>query len=247
MKASASPHILSICLLATAAGLAPLAAQDVVVLKDNQRREGQILGIANGQLKIKVGPAETSVPMASVASVTKAAPAAYQNVLTEWQKGDATKTLAVLKPLVDNFMGLPTPWAERSVALLGEVYLSLDQLPNAEAAFAAFQQAYPGAASLSDIGLARLAVAKKDYPTAKAKLEPIVAEAAKVKVAPADKSTQYGQAFYLMGIIKESEGSLPEALQDYLTAVTLFHEDQAVVAKAQERATILAEQKVIVP
>jgi hypothetical protein len=51
-----------------------------------------------------------------------------------------------------------------------------------------------------------------------------------------------------MGVILESEGNYPEALRDYLTAVTLFSEDQAVVAQAQQRADILIkEKKVIVP
>ncbi len=51
-----------------------------------------------------------------------------------------------------------------------------------------------------------------------------------------------------MGVIRESEGNLPEALRDYLSTVTLFYEDQAVVAKARERADILVKEKqVIVP
>jgi len=248
MKASVSPRILMIALVAVAGTMLRLSAQDVVVQKNNLRSEGQVLSVADGKLRIKIGPAETSIAMDQVASVTKAVPAAYENALAEWAKGDANKTLAVLKPLVDTFPGLPTPWAERASALLGEVYLSLDQLPAAEAAFAAFQKAYPGSASLSDIGLARLAVAKKDFAAAKTKLTPLVPEAAKVKMAEAGKSAMYGQAFYLMGVVRESEGAYPEALQDYLSAVTLFYEDKAVVAKAQERATFLAtEKKTIVP
>jgi len=232
-----------IAALAMLSGLSAVCGQDVVVQKDGQRREGQIMGISDGRLKFKVGPAETSIAMDQVTSVTKAPPAAYETALTEWQKGDATKTLATLKPLVDTFRGLPVAWAERASALLGEVYLSLDQVPAAEAAYSAFQKAYPTAASLSDIGLARLAVAKKDFATAKGKLQPIVAEAAKIKMARAGKSASLGQAFYLMGMVRESEGAFPEALQDYLTAVTLFYEDKAVVAKAQERADFLIKEK----
>ncbi|MFZ4681912.1 MAG: hypothetical protein ACOYMS_05390 [Terrimicrobiaceae bacterium] len=243
-----SPRIMMIALAAVAGATLPLAAQDVLVQKNNLRSEGQVLGVADGKVKIKIGPAETSIALDQVASVIKAPPAAYENALAEWQKGDGNKTLAVLKPLVETFRGLPTPWAERASALLGEVYLSVDQVPAAEAAFTAFQKAYPGAASLSDIGLARLAVSKKDFAAAKAKLAPIVAEAAKVKMADSGKSATYGQAFYLMGVVRESEGAYPEALQDYLSAVTLFYEDKAVVAKAQERATFLAtEKKAIVP
>ncbi len=246
MKSSVSPRFLStVCATLLCAG--QLWAQDVVVQKDNQRREGQILAVAGDNLKIKIGPAETSIPMAQVASVTKAAPKAYEDSLTAWQTGDAPKTLSTLKPLVDTFRGLPTPWAERASALLGEVYLALDQVPAAEGAFAAFQKAYPQSGAAADIGLARLAVSKNDFATAKAKLSPIVVEAEKITIAPAGKSATYGQAFFLMGMVRESEGALPEALRDYLSAVTLFHEDKAIAAKAQERANALIEKQVIVP
>lgn len=247
MKASASPYLLLIALLALSGSLVPLQAEDMVVLKDGQRRPGIILGIAKDQLKLKVGPVETSLPMAQVASVTMDPPKAYTDALAQWAAGENAKTLDILKPLVDKFLGLPAPWAERAAALLGDVYLALDRIPDAEAAFNAVQTAYPNSNSLSNIGLARLAVAKNDYASARGKLAPILEEAASVKVAPHGKSAMYGQAFYLMGIIRESEGTQPEALQDYLTTVTLFHEDEVVAAKARERADILIEKNVIVP
>jgi tetratricopeptide (TPR) repeat protein len=247
MNASASRR----CWLALATlwgTLSMLIAQDFIVQKDGQRREGEILGVVDGKLKIKVGPAETGIAMEQVASVTKAAPKEYEEAIQAWQEGNANKTLSLLKPVVVAFRGLPTEWAERAAALLGDVYLSLDQLPAAEGAFADFATSYPNATSLSEIGLARLAVSKKDFAAAKAKLLPIVSEADKVVAAPAGKSAAYGQAFYLMGLVHESEGAYPEALRDYLSTVALFHDDRAVVAKAQERADVLVKEKqVIVP
>jgi tetratricopeptide (TPR) repeat protein len=247
MNASAS-RLSYASLVAIFATAAALLAQDVVVQKDTQRREGEILGVADGKLKIRIGPAETSLPMDQVASVIKATPKTYDDALNAWQEGNANKSLSLLKPIVETFRGLPTDWAERASALLGDIYLSLDQLPAAEAAFAEFTEAYPGATSLSDIGLARLAISRKDFVAAKARLTPIVAEAESVVMAGAGKSATYGQAFYLMGIVHENEGAYPEALRDYLSAVTLFHDDKAVVAKAQARAEFLIkERQVIVP
>ena len=102
-----------------------LTAQDFVVQKDGQRREGEILGVVDGKLKIKVGPAETGMAMDQIASVTKAAPKEYEDAIKAWQEGNANKTLSLLKPVVEAFRGLPTEWAERAAALLGDVYLSL--------------------------------------------------------------------------------------------------------------------------
>jgi tetratricopeptide (TPR) repeat protein len=247
MNASVSRRC-CLVLVAFWATLSMLTAQDFIVQKDGQRREGEILGIADGKVKIKIGPAETGVAMDQVASITKDPPKGYEDAVKAWQEGNANKTLGLLKPIVETFRGLPTEWAERAAALLGDVYLSLGQLPAAESAFAEFTKSYPNATSLSDIGLARLAVSKKDFAAAKTRLLPIVSEADKVIAAPAGKSAVYGQAFYLMGMVHESEGAYPEALRDYLSAVTLFHDDRAVVAKAQERADVLVKEKqVIVP
>ena len=246
---NASVSRLSVATLAAILATAfTLLAQDVVVQKDKQRREGEILGVAHGKLKIRIGPAETSLPMDQVASVVKTPPKAYDEALKAWQEGNAKKALGLLTPIVETFRGLPTDWAERASALLGDAYLSIDQVAAAEAAFAEFTKAYPSAKSLSDIGLARLAVARKDFAGAKSTLTPIVAEAESVIPTPAGKRATFGQALYLMGIIHENEGAYPEALRDYLSAVTLFPDDKAVVAKAQERADFLIKEKqVIVP
>ena len=52
-----------------------------------------------------------------------------------------------------------------------------------------------------------------------------------------------------MGEIKENEGNLPGALEDYLRTVTLFYYDRVAVAAAQERADALraAHPEVAVP
>jgi TolA-binding protein len=247
MKASVSPVAAIFAVLLLASGLPICRAQDVVVQKDGQRREGQILGLKAAAIRIKIGPAETGILMANVASVTMSPPKAYTDALALWQKGDATKTLPVLAPLVENFNGLPTKWAERASALLGEVYLATSQIDKAEAAFASFQKLYPNAGSGADVGLAELAIAKKDYDGARVKLVPIVEKAKATKYPDSDTSAVYGRALYLLGQVQESSAENAEALENYLLAVTLFHEDQAVVAKAAERANALKEKKFIVP
>ena len=150
--------------------LSMLLAQDFIVQKDGQRREGEILGVVDGKLKIKVGPAETSIAMDQIASVTKAPPKAYEDAIKAWQEGNANQTLSLLKPMVEDFRGLPTEWAERAGALLGDVYLSLDQLPAAESAFAEFTKSTRMPLPFRILASRDLAVSKKDFATAKARL-----------------------------------------------------------------------------
>jgi tetratricopeptide (TPR) repeat protein len=245
MKASVSPATL----ILAAIGLLVSSAfsQDAVVLKDGQRREGQILGVTGDSLRIKVGPAETGIPLAGVSSVTMTPPKAFDDAVTAWQKGDAAATIAVLKPLVGTYLGLPTKWSSRAAALLGEAYVTDGKITEAEAAFADFQKAYPDDANSADVGLARIAVAKKDYETARAKLTPIVEGAAKELYPSAGENAVFGRALLLMGEIQESTGDNPAALSNYLLAATVFREDKAVVAKAEARANALEQKKVIVP
>jgi len=246
MKASVSPALLTLGILAASSCLL-WGDVDLVVQKDGQRREGEILGMRENTLRIKIGPAETGIPLANIASVAKEEPAAFSAALDSWTGGDTQATINALKPLVENFRGLPTPWAERATALLGEAYLEAGDNASAEAAFAAFGKSYPAASAPTAIGLARLAIAKKDYATAKSKIEPLVATALSTKFPESDKSSVYGQALFLMGQIQEASSQNAEALQNYLLASTIFYADKSVSSRAEERAQALMKKGVIVP
>lgn len=246
MKASVSPTAVIFAVL-IGFSAASVRGQDAVVQKDGQRREGQILAVKAGAIRIKVGPVETGIPMANVASVTMAPPKDFVEALALWGKGDASKALPKIKPLVEQYHSLPTPWAQRAAALLGEALLATGDVAGAEAALTDFQKSYPGAGSSVDVALAGLAVEKKDFSTAREKLVPIVEIARKTMIAKPGESAVFGQALYLMGRTQEAGSEDSEALENYLLVVNLFREDQSSVAKAAERASALKEKKVIVP
>lgn len=247
MKSSVSPPALlaTAILLSFLSFFAPVqvSAQDTLIFANGQRREGEILGVRDGRIRFKAGPAETSIPLEQVTSARMTPPAKFEEMLAAWQTGDTAKTLSLLKPLVENFLGLPAAWVERAAALLGTVLVESGDLPAAEAAFAAFQEAYPEAQSLADLGVARLAVAQGNFAEAREKVLPIVETARQTLFAESGKSAEFGQALYLMGQIQENEGNYPEALDHYLLAVTVFYEDAAVTAKARERSDALASEK----
>ncbi len=249
MKASASPWVVAAA-LAAASFFTPdsALAQDILTLSNGQSLDAQVLGVSNGNVRLKIGPVESTRPLSQVRAVTMPAPKEFDSAIERWKEGDAPGTLKWLEPLVKNFQGLPAPWVLRASALLGEVKLAAGDTSGAEAAFQGFQTAYPSASGLAAIGLAQLAVEKKDFAGASAKLESVVAEARKTLLAESGKSAEYGKALYLMGRVLESQGKLPEALDDYMLAVTVFYEDPVVVARARERATALTKEKnVVVP
>ena len=236
--------------VAVALLLAPfnlLKAQDVIVQKDGQRREGEITGVKADAVRIKIGPVETAVPMANVQSVEKVAPADFDAANELWRGGNAAGALAKLEPLTQKFSGLPTPWAERATSLLPELYISQSRAADAEAAFRNFQKLYPAAGSSSDLLLARLALAKKDSVTARAKLTPLVEAAKQTKLPAGADAVAMSQALCLMGEIQEDAGEKSEALGNYLLVTTIFKNDPSSATRAAARAEALEKEKVIVP
>lgn len=244
-------------LLFAAAGAWMLAsaalAQDVIINAAGQQQVGKIIGLtpSGTALNIQVsGGAQLGVPLASIREVRMTPPAEFAQAIAAYTAKDYPKSLTLLKSVTDRFKGVPVIWAQQATAMLGELYIQTNDLAKAEAAYLDFKKLYPTGGSLqSEVGLSRLAVAKKDFAAAKARLAPITEAALKEKVLTTATALAYSQAFLVSGQVKEAEGNLPGALEDYLRTVTLFYHDRAAVASAQERADALraAHKEVTVP
>jgi hypothetical protein len=250
-----APLLIQQLLFATGAALllaSTAHAQDVIITTDNQQRSVKVIGVsASGQtLDFFVGQGQLGLPLASVKEVRMAPPAEYSQGIAAYQAKDFAKSLGLIKTVAAKYHGMPSPWAQQATAMLGELYIALNDIPKAEAAYADFKRFYPGGGSMqSEIGLSRLAVAKQDYETAKQKLEPITKAALEEKTVTPANAMAYGQAFLVSGQVKEATGNLSGALEDYLRTVTLFYYDRVAVAAAQERADALrtAHPDVAVP
>ncbi|HSI11071.1 MAG TPA: hypothetical protein VK961_03460 [Chthoniobacter sp.] len=217
-------------------------AQDVIITTDNQQRTVKVIGVsASGQtLEFLVGQGQLGLPLTSVKEVRMPSPAEFNEAIRAYQQKDFAKALTLVKGVAGKFKGMPAPWAQQATGMLGELYIIANDIPKAEAAYADFKRLYPNGGSLqSEVGLARLAVVKKDFDTAKQKLEPITDAALKEKTVTAVNALAYSQAFLVSGQVKEATGNLPGALEDYLRTVTLFYYDRVAVAAAQERADAL--------
>ena len=232
---------------------AAASAQDVIILTTGATQQGKVLGVtASGTLEFQLAGTTNKLGLAlsGVREVRMAVPPEFGQAVTAYQAKEYPRALVLLRGVVDKFKGLPTPWAQQAASLLGELYIQTNDLAKAEAAYNDFKRLYPGGGSLqSEVGLSRLAVAKKDYAGAKQKLEPITDAALKEKVVNPVNAFAYSQAFLVSGQVKEAEGNLPGALEDYLRTITLFYHDRTAVSSAQERADALraAHKEVTVP
>jgi len=227
--------------LFTLSSLSPVQAQDSIKQSNGVVRTGQITGVRNGSVMIKFGPGEIGVPLAQATTITMTPPPSVAKGLALQEAGKSADALAVLKPIADQFGGLPLDWAQTATASIGDLYLSLDKMPEASAAYVKFKQLYPGAGlSLqADVGMARVAAASNKLAEAKAALTPILANALTKPDITKAESAAFGQAYFTLGNIAEKENKPSEALENYLRTVTIFYADRATAARAQERADAL--------
>jgi tetratricopeptide (TPR) repeat protein len=225
------------------------AAQDKLTTLDGRTQDGKIVGVVGSSVQIQVGAGTIGVPLATVKAVTMAVPAEFTTGKAAYDARDFAKALAPIKAVADKFRGLPAPWAQQASGLLGDIYVALNKLPEAEAAYLSFQKSYGAGGGLqSEVGLARIALSKKEYDKAKEKLTPITEKALTEKQPAAAVASAYSQAFYILAQVEEAQGDYSAALQNYLRTVTIFHHDSAAAAGAKEKADALRKaHNVVVP
>lgn len=202
-------------------------------------QEGTFVGTDATGVKVKVAGRDISLPPSAFETFEMAPPPEYKQGYDAFTARDYATAAAKIKSVTDKFKGLPTAWAQYAVNLLGDIYIELNDLPKAEAAYNDVKRLYPAAAggsTVAEVGPALVAFRKKDYATAKAKVDPVITEALADKAPPQTKAMAYSKAFLVSGQIKEAEGNLSGALEDYLRTVTIFYHDPAAVTLAQEQA-----------
>ncbi|MEI6562238.1 MAG: tetratricopeptide repeat protein [Verrucomicrobiota bacterium] len=199
--------------------------------------------MSGANVQIQVGTGSVGIPLASLASVAMAAPADLAAANAACRAGDYAQALPLAKAVAEKYKGLPADWARQAMSLVGDISVDLGKLKEAEAVYKDYQRIYPGTGTLqTDVGMARIAVARKSYEAARAKLEPIAAAALKEKTPNPAVALVYSQTFYLLGQIAEAQAQPEVALESYLRTVTLFSADRGAAAAAQEKANALRKK-----
>jgi tetratricopeptide (TPR) repeat protein len=224
-------------------------AQDLLIMQDGKQQPGKILGASAAGVQVQVAAgASMTLRTAGIKEVRLAVlPPEFAQAQKAMEANNYDAALVALKGL-EKWKGLPAEWAQQATAMFGDAYLGKGDTAKAEAAYAEFQKLYPSGAQ-AELGLAKLAIAKKDFATAKRKLEPYLAKANDDKNVSRANGIAYGQAFLIMGQVEENEGNLASALESYLKTVTIFYFDRSAVTSAQQKADALrkAHPDVFVP
>lgn len=237
-----------LALTATAPAQAPA---DVVTLKTNppQRKANVLItGVVNGRIMVREGAGEIGYGPDQIESIVKAAPPEFAQGMRLIESGDSEKALPFIKAVADKYKGLPIAWAQDATAALGNLYLGVGKMTEAESAFADLKKAYGSSNSAAaSVGEARLAAAKKRFSEARGIVEPIVRDALTKKNISRAESQLYGQAYFVLGQVAEGENKLPEAMENYSRTVAIFYQERSVVADAQKRIDDLRQKGVATP
>ena len=207
-----------------------------------------IVAVRGTKVAVRNAQGEISYDLAQIQEVRKNAPPAFAQGRAAIDAGDPDKALVLIKSVADLYKGLPTAWATEATAMLGNIYVTLGKLPEAEAAFGDFQKTYPAAGSAAaSLGKARIAAERGKFDEAKAVAEPIVQDALTKKTVTRAESQVYGQAYYVLGKVAEGEGKFPEAMENYCRAVAIFYQERAVVSEAEKRIDALRKKGITTP
>jgi hypothetical protein len=218
-------------------------SQETLTLRDGQVQPVHILGMTPSGLKVEVGQAVMVEPFTNFTAVTMSPPPEFVAAQAAYESGDVRKALTLDSSVVTNYRGLPTDWARQAMLMQGDLYLALNQPPQAEAAYKDYQAAYPGASPDEvTVGMAGLDIANNDYSSAGAKVDPILQQAFKQRNPPEAQARLYGRAFFVSGKIKQHSGDFSGALQDYLRTVTIFPQDRVAAVGAQVAADNLRKE-----
>lgn len=217
--------------------ISAMHGQDKISLKTGQEVTGKILEVANGSVSVSVGAGTIPYPLANIAKVEMATPAEIEKA----RAGSADQAILLLEPLVKKFKGLPTDWVPDAMVRLAESYSQSGKENESIAVFQDMVKLYPGSRHQvrAQAGLAKSAFKEGKYDEVLTSLAPLIAEANKSFSPSQEDGRAYSEAFLIQGQALEKQGKLKEALESYLTVVTVFYQNPAAAKTAQEQADSL--------
>ncbi len=230
---------LALALTAVAATRADIVATRTLI------HTGQVTRVAADGITVKIPMGDITIPVSEVVAVDVAQPAALAAAGTAVRARNYPEAIQTLKPVVDQLAGLPVPWMEDAILLLGDAYAGIPEATNAKKFYDLFKQLYPTSpkVALVDGKFAKILVEQKQYGKALPLLENFV-NPLLAKSAISDVEEQaVAESLLLLGDCQRETGKLEPALDSYLTIATLFDVDAFLTVQARQRSAQIFEQQ----
>jgi hypothetical protein len=214
-------------------------AQDKITKTDDNVLTGQITGVLNNQIQIKLPVGTVGVPIFQVKSVEmKAPPEVAASV-----NASPAQIIATLGPIANTFKGLPADWAVEAMATVADAYSAQGDGAKAQELYVEMGKLYPGSRYLikANVGLAKTALQNKQPDEALKLVEPLIVQSSQKFFYPEAECRLYSEAFFVQGQAFEAKGKFPEALASYLMTSTVFYQNEKINAEAVTRVAKLRE------
>ncbi len=221
-------------------------AEDQIQLKNGSTISGQITSVSDGQIWITThtssgGVAKVPAYLTDVASVQMATPGAVTSIKTD---APPATVIAALAPVVTQFAGLNAQWVIDAMAQLADAYNNANQGDKATAIYMQMSQLYPNSPHQNEAaaGLAQFDLQQGKIDDALAKLQPIIDKASQDLAPSQADAGSYARAFLVYGQALQQQKQYSKALEAYLTVKTMFYQNPALVAQAEQFASTLRQQ-----
>jgi tetratricopeptide (TPR) repeat protein len=221
-------------------------ADDQIHLKSGSTISGQITGVSDGQIWITThtsngGVAKVPAYLTDVASVQMTAPAAVTALKEDAPPATVISTLA---PLVSQYAGLNANWVIDAMARLADAYDGANQSDKATAIYTQMNSLYPNSPHQNEAaaGLAQLDLQQGKVDEALAKLQPVIDKASQNLAPSPEDARSFARAFLVYGQALQQQKQFSKALEAYLTVKTMFYQNPALVAQAEQLASALRQQ-----
>jgi len=216
--------------------------EDVLRLKNGEILKGQAIKFDEGSMTLtfKFAQGTLGYPSADLAEVTLEERPGIAQGREAFLKGNWEEVVTHWKTTVDTLVGVDCPWVLECAGGLGQAYLVLGKVADAETLFGKMKKFYTqGPAALrASVGLAE-ATSGRDAGVLLEKLKELEGQLKEsLRPVRADREA-LAEYYFARGGAFEKKGEMKKALEDYLRVGALYPEPPSLGQRAEQKAELL--------
>lgn len=224
----------------------PAAAQDKITLRAGAPQTGEITAYdpAGGTVTLKTERGTIPYPMAQVAKIELGERPEVAKGLAAAAAEKHAEAVDLLKPLVDRFLGIDSPWVPMAAGVLADSLAKTGKTFDSEQVADKILKAYPNSVFRFQGMIAKASglMARQQNDQALALLAEV--EKALPSTAAPDERTAaiFSDLHFNKGVILKAKGDKQKALESFLTVVALYPTPAKRAAQAMAEAEALKKE-----
>jgi tetratricopeptide (TPR) repeat protein len=226
-------------LLALLISITLVEAEDQIRLKNGEVLKGQAVKFDEGSMTLtfKFAQGTLGYPSADLAEVRLEERPGVAEGRDAYTKGNWEEVVTRWKPSVDTLVGVDAPWVLECAGGLGQAYLALGKVADAETLYEKMKKLYvQGPAALrASVGLAE-ATSSRDAGALLEKLKEMEGQL-KESLRPmrADREA-LAEYYFARGGAYEKKGDAKKALEDFVRVGALYPDPPSLGQRADQKA-----------